>query len=125
MNSRLLKRALAAILAYSALWAGTRAYGPFLLHWQLHREALVTWRHFRGKALDDPSHGRDRLGRNSLAYENGPHVEVHVLSCPTPFLLRMETGQFIGGLNGCGAIGWYLVTPWRVYLIDGCGTWVA
>ena len=58
-------------------------------------------------------------------YESGPVARVDLLACPAPLFIRVSCGRSIGGDNGYGWIGWYFVTPWRIYQISATYTWVS
>jgi hypothetical protein len=123
-----LKKALLVLGAvYLALWAATRFVVPSALERQMLREAKAEWKMFRDQQEERKKEHPEwaRFLRDDMASPNGPGVEVVLLSCPAPFLIRASTSRVIGGLNGGGTEGWYLFTPWRVYGIAVTGTWVS
>lgn len=63
--------------------------------------------------------------KEHMALDNGPIVDVNLLLCPAPFVIKAECGRTIGGLNGYGTIGWYFFAPWHVYAISLSQTWIS
>ena len=111
------------IVTYATLWLATWLYTPVALERQLYNEAYAVWQHFHAEQKreirNDPHHV------NKMAFEKGPVVDVDPLICPAPFLIKIECGRAIGGLNGSGNISWYLLTPWHVYELSYVETWVS
>jgi hypothetical protein len=119
------KIVLSVVTLYSALWAITLFCGPRLLRYQILEAAKAEW-------LDADSRQRERNRRDprleqyySMAFKSGPKVEVRLRSCLWPLYFEAETSRSIGGLNGSGAIGTYVFTPWKVYEIYSVSTWIS
>lgn len=119
----LAKKVLIGAVAYLSLWGLTWWYAPSALQRQIYDEAVPDWREYRRQGEEGI---KDRPSRPDLpVYEHGPVARVELLVCPAPFIIKTDCGRSIGGLNGYGWIGWYLVTPWRIYQIADSPTWVS
>ena len=119
----IIKKLAVGAVAYAGLWAVTWFYAPVALKRQLYTEAQVDWQRYH--AEQEKSRERYPGAHDTMAFSAGPRIDVSLLSCPAPFVIRAECGQAIGGLNGYGTIGWYLLTPWRVYGLSVQHTWVS
>ena len=109
---------------YLISWGVTFHYAPSALQHQMLREAKIEWQHFHDEQEQNKRPELMHL-QGSMAFDTGPVVEVKLLSCPIPFFFLAETRRVIGGLNGSGAEGWFLYTPWHVYDVAVIGTWVS
>ena len=90
---------------------------------QVRGELLTEWKKWRTKA-----ESREEMfpgARDREAFPDGPVLEVRVYSCPAPFVVEAEIDRTIGGLNGRGSVGRYLITPWHAYTIFELRTWVS
>ncbi|MES2694763.1 MAG: hypothetical protein V4773_14925 [Verrucomicrobiota bacterium] len=121
---RIVDRLLIAAVVYLGLWAGTWLYAPGALRRQIYKEAEPAWRAERRRLEDERKRGNRRT-RDLPIYEHGPVARVQLMVCPAPFVIQAECGRSIAGLNGHGWIGWYFVTPWRVYLFAKTPTWIS
>jgi len=108
---------------YCALWGATAVWGGRILERQLSVDLQKEWRSSR----DEAEAKREMVpgSRDRIAYPHGPRLKVQALSCPAPFVIDAEVERTIGGLNGRGAVGRYLVTPWRTYILSEHRTWVS
>jgi hypothetical protein len=123
MKKRVAKWLVAVVVLYSALWGLTVAFGERLLERHLDADLKKEWREWRDKAETErePWPG----AKDRLAFAGGPNLKVRVISCPAPFICIAEVDRTIGGLNGRGAVGKYLITPWRTYTLSEDDTWVS
>ena len=123
MEKRIAKSLVAVVVLYGALWALTVAFGGRLLERHLAADLKKEWREWRDKAETErePWPGAN----DRMAFAGGPGLKVRVISCPAPFICFAEVDRTIGGLNGRGAVGKYLVTPWHTYILYEHGTWVS
>lgn len=120
------KKALIMAGVYLGLWALTWSYAPRALQRQIYDEAVPDWREYRRQREERKMAGTGAPVRPDLpVYEHGPVARVELLLCPVPFIIKTDCGRSIGGLNGYGWIGWYLVTPWRIYQVSATYTWVS
>jgi hypothetical protein len=123
MKRSLPKKALIAVTVYLALWAATWLSAPRLLKRQLLKEVTADWQRYRADQEKKEEHYPH--SNEPMAFAKGPQVDVELLSCPAPFLIEAKCGRIVGGLNGYGTVGRYLVTPWRVYILSEVHTWVS
>ena len=123
MKKRIAKWLLVGVVLYGALWGLTVAFGGRRLERQLAADLREVWRMWRDKAetRDAPWPG----AKDRMAFAGGPSLKVRLISCPAPFICLAEVDRTIGGLNGRGAVGKYLLTPWRTYILSEHGTWVS
>lgn len=123
MRKRIARRLVAFVALYSALWGLTFAFGGHLLERQLDADLKKEWREWRDKAEKErePWPG----AKDRMAFAGGPSLKVRVISCPAPLICIAEVDRTIGGLNGRGVVGKYLVTPWHTYILSEHGTWVS
>jgi len=110
---------------YAALWDATGYFGPLALKKQIFRDAKVEWEQCYREQEIRNKESPDLKNFDSMAFKSGPSVKVSLRRCFTPFYFEAETSRVIGGLNGAGAVGRYLVMPWRVYVLSEVGTWVS
>jgi len=123
MNKRIAKWLIVSFAIYGVLWGLTAAFGGRLLERHLDAELRKEWREWRDKAETErePWPG----AKNRMAFTGGPWLKIRVISCPAPFVCVAVVDRTIGGLNGRGTIGKYLVTPWRTYILSEDRTWVS
>ncbi len=123
MKKRIAKWLVAIVALYGALWGLTVAFGGQLLERHLDADLKKEWRECRDKADAEKEYFPGSKDRTAFA--GGPSLRVRVISCPAPFVCIAEVDRAIGGLNGGGAVGKYLVTPWRAYILYEHRTWVS
>lgn len=123
MKKRIARWLLAVVVLYGALWGLTVVYGDRLLEHHLAADLQKEWRKWRDKA-----EGKDERwpgARDRIAFARGPTLKVRVISCPAPFICIAEVDRTIGGLNGHGSVGKYLLTPWHIYILYEHATWIS
>jgi hypothetical protein len=123
MKKRIAKWLTAIVMLYCALWGLTAAFGGRVLERHLDADLKKEWREWRDKA--EIRDERWPQARDSMALARGPSLKVRMISCPAPFICIAEVDRTVGGLNGRGAVGKYLVTPWRTYILSEHGTWIS
>lgn len=124
---RSLKWLAAFALLYGVLWGATALGGAWWLERQLRAELVVEWQRVRAEAMKEKElyPGHREYVMQTMAFASGPVVRIKAFSCPAPFVVDAQCGRVIGGLNGYGTIGRYVLTPWRVYVIYESGTWIS
>ena len=123
MKKRITIWSLTVVTFYGFFWGLTAAYGGWLLEKQLTADLKKEWREWRDKA-----EAKRELwpgAKDRTAFAGGPSLKVRVITCPAPFICVAEVDGTIGGLNGRGAVGKYLVTPWRTYILHEQDTWIS
>lgn len=108
---------------YFALWLATALTARPALERQLRDEVMAQWK----ASLPAQAAASIRYPgqTESMAFKEGPSARVNLLSCLAPLVFRAECSRMIGGLNGYGTVGVYLLTPWRVYLLSETQTWIS
>jgi hypothetical protein len=120
---RIAKWLVTVVVLYGVLWGLTVAFGGGLLERHLAANLKKEWRECRDEA--ESKDGRFPAAKDRIAFAGGPILKVRVISYPAPFICIAEVDRTIGGLNGRGAVGKYLLTPWRIYILREHGTWVS
>jgi hypothetical protein len=123
MKRALLRSAVAVVAVYCTAWAATAIFGRTLLEHYLWQDLQTEWRASRA----DAEREKERFPgqRDRIAFPDGPSLQVKACSCRGALVVYAEIDRTIGGLNGRGTIGRYLVTPWRVYILSERRTWVS
>jgi len=122
---RLFKSAVVLLLVYAGLWLITWRVGPWVLRRQLLIEAKKEWAHEIQLQQDREVADPRQKGFDDFAFTRGPSVQVRLLRCSAPFVFEAEVSRSIGGLNGSGAIGRYVFTPWHVYVVWKKQAWLS
>ena len=113
----------ALVALYCVLWVGTFLSGRAVLEREMRAELKAEWRRCRVEAEGMKEHFPGE--RDRIAFPDGPTLKIKVFSCRGPLLVYAEVDRTVGGLNGRGTIGRYLITPWRVYVLWERRTWVS
>jgi hypothetical protein len=114
------KKAMVVAGVYLGLWGLTWWYAPSALQRQIYKEAVPDWREYRGQREERRKSASGAPVLPDLPiYEHGPVAHVDLLACPAAFVIKVDCARHIGGLNGYMWLGWYFVTPWRIYQISG------
>jgi hypothetical protein len=119
---RIRKALVLVASAYMILWVATYFLGPLLLKRDMYRQSVRDISDGRKCLEKEGRTDADTLER--YAWSRAPIVTVELLSCPAPFLIKANREQTIGTHNGIGLNGKYIVTPWRIYVIDEDIIWL-
>jgi hypothetical protein len=111
------------VVTAAVLWLGTFCFGRAMLERGLHRELQDEWQSCRAETVARSEHFPGEHDRD--VYPDGPMLKVRSVSCVWPLVVDAELDRAIGGLNGRGTVGRYVVTPWRVYIIRERRTWIS
>ena len=123
MKARVWKRRIAVAAAvYGTVWLATWLYGAEIVRERVEHEAHLEWEPFRPTKKADPRMERWRV---RLSYREGPRISFEDLSFPCPTIVRADIMVMVGSSSGHSFIGWYLVTPWRDFLLKRTSTGIS
>jgi hypothetical protein len=110
-------------ICYIGLCIATNFIGKAVLKQQLLKGSLAQWKDSlpAQEAASERSPGQPE----TMAFKSGPKIRVELSLCFIPLIFGAECSRVIGGLNGYGTVGIYLLTPWRVYVLSETQTWVS